>query len=108
METKKSFWEIIKGTLTGVDNEGSAKRITTFYFAVILITSLTLVYEYCFYLAVISLVPTVVQVSVVKMYEAIHFSLQLTLWLLCGLATVETVTSLIRTIRGKEDPKQEG
>lgn len=97
---KKTFIEIIKGTLTGTDGDGSAKRITSFWFAVVLLGTLTGVYEHCFYLSVTSLVPTKVQEMVVRMYEPLHYSLQLTIWMLCGLATIETVTALIKTLKG--------
>ena len=99
METK-SLWQILKGTLLGTDSEGSAKRATSFFFVIILLTSLTLVYEYCFYISIIAKEPTAVQTMVVKMYEAIHFSLQLSIWVFLGLATIESVTNLWKTIKG--------
>jgi hypothetical protein len=95
--------EIIKGTFLGLNHEGSSKRMTAFFFSVVLVGTLTAIYEYCFYLAVIAMAPTPAQMAVVKMYESIHYSLQLTIWMLLGLATVETITNIIRLIRGKDE-----
>jgi len=106
----KSFTEIFKSTFTGANEEGSSKRVTSFYFVAILLTSMTMVYEYCFYLAVSAVAPSSTQVMVVKMFDSIHYSLQLTIWMLLGLATVETITALIRTVRGgdkKEETKSQ-
>lgn len=93
--------------MLGLNGEGSAKRATAFFFTCVLLLSLTAVYEFCFYLAVMAPAPTNVHVLIVKMYEPIHFSMQLTIWMLLGLATVETITSLIRTIKGANNEQKD-
>lgn len=100
METK-SLWQIIKGSLTGTDNEGSAKRMLLLYFAAILLTSLTMVYNYCFYLAAIAQLPTITHIKIVAMYEAVNFSYQLSIMIFAGLATFEGVITIIKTVFGK-------
>lgn len=100
METKKGLFQTLLGSIQGVNNEGSAKRMTMFWVVVVLLTSMTATHEYCYYLAVISLNPTTVQIIVVKSFEPIHFSLQVTLWMFAGLATVESVTALIKMVKG--------
>jgi hypothetical protein len=104
----KTFWDIIIGTFAGATGEGSSKRATSFYLVVVILSSLTAIYEYCFYLSSISLAPTSVQIAIVNMYKPIHFSIQLSVWMFFGLATIETVTTLVRTIKGdsgKNDPE---
>lgn len=106
----KSLWQIIKGTVMGTDGHGSSKRATSFYIVTILITSLLAVYEYCFYKASLCTAPTTAQLKIVSMYEGIHFLLHCSLWMFAGLATIETVTNLIKVIRGyapkETEPKQ--
>lgn len=105
METK-SLWQIVKGSLTGTDNEGSAKRMLLLYFACILLTSLTAVYNYCFYLAAIAVLPTVTHVKIVSMYEAVNFSYQLSIMIFAGLATFEGVITIIKTVFGKKEDER--
>jgi hypothetical protein len=103
----KSLWTTIKETLQGTNSEGSAKRATAFYFTAILLTSLTAVYEYGFYKAVNAIKPTEVHILVIKMYDGIHFSLQLSIWGFFGLATIETITTLVKVIKGVPDKKED-
>ncbi len=101
METKKTFWEIIKGTLAGVNNEGSAKRATSFYTVMILITGLDAVYIYAFWRSINKLCSDEICKMVMKMHEPIldvHFLFVL---VLLGLATIEMITNLIKTVRGQ-------
>lgn len=98
----KTLWQIIKGTFIGTDGEGSAKRALAFWFGVFLTGSMQIVFEYCFWLSVSSLSPTTAQILVVKMYEPVHFSLQISTWMFTGLATIESITNFISVIRGRE------
>ena len=100
---KNTFKDVLIGTFSSATGEGSAKRATSFYLVVVILSSLTAIYEYCFYLSSISVNPTVVQISIVDMYKPIHFSIQLSVWMFFGLATIETVTALIRTIKGSPE-----
>ncbi len=97
---KKTLWDILKETFTGNTQEGSAKRITAFFFVVVLLGSLTYVYEMAFWVSANSATPTSVQIQIVKMYEPLHFSLQLSIWIILGLATVEGITWLVKTLKG--------
>ncbi len=99
--TKKGFWDIIKGTLAGVDNEGSAKRATSFYTVIVLITGLDAVYIYAFWRSINKLCSDEICKIVMNMYEPVldvHFLFVL---VLLGLATIEMITNLIKTVKGQ-------
>lgn len=103
METNKSLWEVIKGTIKGIDNEGSAKRATTFYTVVILITLLDIVFSYKFYTAS----TTEIDKMVIDMFPYVLSAHLIFAILLLGLATIEMITNLIKVVKGyKEDVKQ--
>lgn len=95
------------GTLQGLDNSGSAKRVTVMYFTIFLLTSILFVYEKAFTVASLSANPTVAQIAIVEMYTTVLYSILLTIWVLLGLATVETIISIIKLIRGVPDKKEE-
>lgn len=100
MEEKKTFWQIIKGSLSGTDGEGSAKRLCMAFFCLCLIMPSKIVYLICFYAASISLAPTSVQIMIVKMYQPLNWTEQLSLWMFAGLATFEGVSNLVKWFRG--------
>lgn len=98
METKKTFFQTFLGTISGVDNEGSAKRITMAFICLLLLFPMQLVHSYCFYLSVISATPTKIQIIVAESFESMNYAYQVSLWMFAGLATIETITVLIKTI----------
>ena len=100
----KSLFSILKGTIQGLNADGgSSKRITAMYFVTVLLTGLTGTYAYCYYISAMSLKSTEAQILIIKMYEPIHFSIQISVWMFFGLATIETITSLIKTIKGSKE-----
>jgi hypothetical protein len=101
----KGLWDILKGTLAGIDNEGSAKRITSFYIVMFLLTALHAVYLIAFMVivnrAASNISPSSIDTTVIKMYDYVFAMDHFTIWLLLGLATVETITGLVKTIKGQ-------
>lgn len=103
----KTIFKTILGTIQGLNQEGSSKRITAMYFTVILLSSLVAMYEYGLYIAVNSLAPTTIHTAIIQMYTVVNYSLLVTIWLLLGLATLETIINLIKTIKGNSTRKNE-
>lgn len=99
-----SLSKTILGTIQGLNNEGSAKRIISIYFTVVLLTGLLFIMAKTMLIAAEAPKPTEVHVMIVKMFPSIIYSVQLTIWVLLGLATVETITTLVKTIRGGNVP----
>jgi hypothetical protein len=97
----KSIWTILKETLIGFNNEGSAKRATAAYVTAIILTAITAVYCIAFLKASEAYTPTSVQVAIVEMFCAVLYSWQLCLYILFGLATFETITNLVKLWRGQ-------
>jgi hypothetical protein len=107
---EKTLWQIIKGSFKGSDGEGSAKRIATWHF-MILLTALTGAYIYEFHFSTHSEAPTEIQIKIVDMFTIVVYSYLITVWLLLGLATLEWITYLVRSIKGESatapiDPAQ--
>lgn len=103
----KNLFQTIIGSLQGLNNEGSGKRMTAMYFTVILLTSLIVAYEYGLYVAVRAQVPTSIHISIIEMYTVVNYSLLITVWLLLGLATIETITHLIQVFKGQREDKND-
>lgn len=101
METKKTLWQTILGTLQGINNEGSAKRATSFFFVAVFLTSLLLVYEYGVYTAINAVVPTPIHIQLVKYYPEILWSMLITILTLLGFATLEIITALVKKVTGQ-------
>jgi hypothetical protein len=110
----RGILEILKGTIIGLDGEGSAKRATSFYFVVVLLTAMIGFYLYEFKYIIhksgINGMPapiTTVDTAVIGMYEYIFTITTITVWLLLGLATLETITKLVQIFKGQktEDAK---
>ena len=97
----KSIWDIIKGTLTGINNDGSAKRATAAYFTIVLLTSLLAVYELAFWRSSGKLTPNSLDINIVDNYTNVLYSCQIALYIFLGLATVETITTLVKTFKGQ-------
>lgn len=102
----KTLWQIIKGTLIGEDGEGSAKRAASFYFTLVLLTSMIFVEEYCYYLATLSASPTTAQMVVIKSHEPIMFSILLTLWIFFGFTSFDKIVDAFKWFKGVKS--QEG
>lgn len=100
IEVKKSFWQTVLGTIRGIDNEGSAKRASTFYLMCVVMTMLTGTYCYGYIKAVDSPSPTVVHIAVVGAFLTFvgFVLLAATTWL--GFATMELITSITRKFTG--------
>lgn len=102
-----NLYKTLIGTIQGLDNEGSAKRVTVMFFTVVLLSSVLWVYNNGFTAAYLAATPTTVHTSIVAMYTTVLYSILLTIWVLLGLATIETITSLIKLIKGVPDKKEE-
>lgn len=96
----KTFKETILETIQGINNEGSAKRATTFFFVAVFLTSLLAVYEYGVIVAIRAAVPTSIHTTLVKYYPEIFWSLLITILTLLGFATLELITSLVKRVTG--------
>ncbi len=103
-QPEKSLWSTIKGTLQGINNEGSAKRATTFFFVAIFLSSLLAVYEYGVIIAIQAPVPTVIHIQLVKYYPEVFWSLLITILTLLGFATLELITALVKKVTGGNTP----
>lgn len=103
----KGIWEIIKGTLTGLDNQGSAKRATAAFVTGIILCSLVIVYEIAFLYSVRTGHPNRIHVIVVEMFLYLIYAFIIYGCILLGLATLETITTLVKTIRGKEEVRKD-
>jgi hypothetical protein len=101
----KTIWQILKETLIGFNNEGSAKRATAAYVTVVILSALTTVYAIAFMNAANASDPTKVQIAVVDMYCPVLWSWLLFVCANFGLATIETLQNLLKTWRGQ--PVQE-
>ncbi len=99
METK-SFWDIIKGGFTGIDNEGSAKRMTAFYVTIILITFLDTIYAVGFTKALWAKVPNDLDKLVVDSFTSLIYAHIIFVCLLLAVATIEGITNMIATAKG--------
>ncbi len=95
---EKTFWQTILGTLVGIDNEGSAKRISMAFICICLLLPMNITLQYCYHKASSSSAPTEAQILVIKSYEEINFSYQITFWMCAGLATLERLTDFIKAI----------
>lgn len=105
----KSIWQTLLGTIQGLNNEGSSKRATLFWFVVIITTSLTAVYIYGYIQAVNSTNPTEIHKMIVKEYNTVRWSDQIFMLTIAGYATLELITAIVRKFTGvKEDDKKEG
>lgn len=88
---KKTLLQFIIQTFLGTSGEASAKRITAAYFTVALISALHASYIY-----------HMIKYQTLELYIYI-LSLDLAfVALLLGLATMENLTSFVRTIKGNE------
>lgn len=100
----KSLWQTILGTIQGINNEGSAKRATSFFVVAVLLTSLLASYEYGMYIAINAITPTSIHIQLVKYYPEIFWSLLITILTLLGFATLELITALVKKVTGANVP----
>lgn len=105
LETKKTkgLWEILKGTLTGIDGEGSNKRLAAFYIITVLITALVGVYVYEFHCVVQKGGSDPASMYILKMLNPMLDVLLMFVGVAMGLASIEQITTLFKTIRGQGD-----
>lgn len=96
----KSLWQLLKGTLMGTDNEGSAKRATGFWLTIIILTSLVIVEEYCYIIANKALIPTTAQMVTVNSHTTIIGSVIVTGLIYGGLTSVDKLIDLFKFIKG--------
>lgn len=101
METEKTLWQTIKSSFQGLSNEGSAKRMTSFYIVVLPLTGLLAVYIWAYRFAVSSTSPTNIQTMVVSDYKEILWTLVILILTLLGFATLELITSLLKKVTGQ-------
>ncbi len=97
---KKSLWEIIKSAAVAEDGQGSSKRMASFYFIVILTSSLIGIEEYCYLLASQALAPTTIHMVVVKAHEPIIWSILITAMIYSGLTSVDKLIDFFKFLRG--------
>lgn len=102
----KSLYQIIKGTLLGTDNEGSAKRATGFWLTIFLVSSLVGVEEYCYIIAVSALVPTAAQMVVVKSHESVIWSILISGMIYSGLTSVDKIIDFFKFLKGGNQEKE--
>ena len=100
MKENKTLWQIIKSAAIGDDGNGSSKRMASFYFIVVLTTSLVGIEEYCYILASKTLAPTSIHLIVVKSHEPIIWSILISAMIYSGLTSVDALIGLIKFIRG--------
>lgn len=100
MGEKTTFGQTILGTLQGINNEGSAKRATTFYLVVVIITALIGAFVYGFIVAVNAPKPTEVHLIIVKAFITLFSIVCITVLTLLGFATMELITSLVKRVTG--------
>jgi uncharacterized membrane protein YhaH (DUF805 family) len=101
MNNKASLWEILKGSLVGVDGVGSNKRVASFYVVTFIVTALIAAYIYAFLHIVRLHDSQPASMYLLKMYNGIY---QITIGFVClllGLMSVEQVVSIIKIIRGQ-------
>jgi hypothetical protein len=107
----KTFRQTLIGTFQDVNNEGSAKRATAAWFALVLLSSSVGVYVHAVYVAVHQSQPTAIDIKVLDIYMDVTWSLLITLLILLGLTSVEfvvnAITKLISIIRGGENKKED-
>lgn len=101
----KSLFDVLKGTILGVDGEGSAKRIAAMHF-LLLITIIDFAYLYWCDVIVIrakpGIIPSVIDTNVMDQFTHVHDSHTLSLWLLLGLATLEMIFQIVKLIKGEK------
>lgn len=103
----KTLWQIIKGTLLGTDNEGSAKRATGFWLTIALVSSLIGAEEYCYILANACVTPTIAQMIVVKSHESIIWSILISGMIYSGLTSVDKIIDFFKFIKGGNNKESE-
>ncbi len=101
---KKSLWQTLLGTIQGMNNEGSSKRVTMFWMVVIITTGLTVAYIYGYIQAVNSPQPTKVHQKIVDDYNLIRWSDYLLILTISGYATLELLTAIVRKFTGVSIP----
>lgn len=103
MEIEKTLWQTIKSSFQGLNNEGSAKRMTSFYIVALPLTALLGVYIWAYRFAVLSASPTSIQIRVVSDYKEILWTLVILILTLLGFATLELLTSILKRVTGQND-----
>jgi protein-S-isoprenylcysteine O-methyltransferase Ste14 len=107
MESNKSLWQILLGTISGTDQQGSAKRATAAYVVLVLITMIVIVFSIGFYMAINKLCSDEICKIIIGLFPSVLWTLVIFVLILLGLATMENITSLWKAIRGiKEDKKE--
>lgn len=99
-KTTSTFFQTLLGTLQGINNEGSAKRASTFYLVVVILTSLIASFVYGMIVAVNSSAPTEVHLIIVKAFITLVCIVCVTVLTLLGFATMELITALVKKVTG--------
>lgn len=106
----QSLWKLLKGTISGTDQQGSAKRATAFYVVIVLISAITFVYVRGFYMSINKLCSEEICKIIINLYPTVLWSFIVFVLILLGLATVENITNIFKVIRGvksDDEPKKE-
>jgi hypothetical protein len=101
-----TLWEILKGSLVGVDGVGSNKRVASFYIITVILTAMIGFYLYAFFHIVRLHDSQPASMYILKMYNAIYSTTIGFVCLLLGLMSVAEVVNLFKLIRGQkvDDP----
>jgi predicted exporter len=101
----KTILDLIKGTLTGVDGEGSAKRISMLHM-LLLITLLHFVYAFAFTFIVCvaspNVTPSVIHTQVISYFEEVDIIDCIIFLTLAGYAVIESITKLVQVFKGQK------
>ncbi len=106
LNPKKSLIDIIKGTITGVDGEGSSKRMATMYVLMFLVTPMTAAFIWAFLEAVHMPDGSKIAMFILGMYITILGILFIYVGINSGLTSVEQLSNLWKTIKGQKTDDQ--
>lgn len=102
----KNWGQTLIGALQGINNEGSAKRVSSFYLLIAILSPLILTYCYGVIYSIHATIPTQVHIILISSIVMIIglVLLAVTTWL--GFATIELITSIVKKFTGdKENSK---
>lgn len=101
---KQTLWEILKGSLVGIDGTGSNKRVASFFVITVLMTAMQGAYIYAFIHIVLLHDSQPASMYILKMFNPINTTLTGFVCLLLGLMSVSEVVNIIKLIRGQSVP----
>lgn len=103
---KKNMWDIIKGSITGVDGEGSSKRMATMYVLMFLVTPLNIAFIWAFMESVHLPDGNKIAAFIAGMYISILGIYIIYIAINSGLTSVEQLANFWKTIKGQKTDDQ--